>query len=213
VAVAVALVIPGCASSPSTFSQKRSTDSPFREKVVGMAAADAGAAVVPPAAEAPPPPPIEVWPELDPGWQRRKGEAALARVNFPWRDLGFRIEFLPARAGYRAGMFPHENVIEVYVRPNLTVSETAYDIAHELGHAFDWRYNDATERAAFAAARGYAGRPTWFACSGCTDFETPAGDFAETFAYTVVGPVMFRSRLAPAPDAVELATLRPFFAL
>ena len=148
-----------------------------------------------------------------PGWQQRKGEAALAQIGFPWQALGVRIKFMAAKSGYRAGMFPHENLIEVYVRDTLTVDEIALDIAHELGHAFDWVRMDTASRATFKQIRGYGDRPgAWFACSRCTDFMTPAGDFAETFAYWVLGGRMgFRGQIAPAPSADQLALLQPVF--
>ena len=149
-----------------------------------------------------------------PGWQQRKGEAALAQIGFPWQSLGVRIEFMAAKSGYRAGMFPHENLIEVYVRDSLSVDEIALDIAHELGHAFDWVRMDTASRATFKQIRGYGDRPGgWFACSRCTDFMTPAGDFAETFAYWVLGGRMaFRGQIVPAPTAEQLALLQPLFA-
>jgi hypothetical protein len=165
-----------------------------------------------PAAPAPvAPPPVEVWPEADPGWEARKGAAALERIAFPFQQLGFEIRFLPAKAGHKAGMFPHEKVIEVWVRPELTVSELAFDIAHELGHALDWTRFDDARRQAFRELRGYPQNPSWFTCSGCNDFSTPAGDLAETFAYAMVGPVTFRSQLGPAPTPEQVEVARSLF--
>lgn len=164
----------------------------------------------------PPPAPAVLYDAADTaaGWQQRKGEAALAQVTFPWQALGFQIKFMAAKSGYRAGMFPYEKLIEVYVRDSLTVDEIALDVAHELGHAFDWVRLDEPSRATFKQIRGYADRPGgWFACSRCTDFSTPAGDLAETFAYWVLGGrVGFRGQIAPAPSAEQLALLQPLFA-
>ena len=147
-----------------------------------------------------------------PGWQQRKGEAALSLIGYRWEDIGFKIKFLPGKARLRAGTYPYEKLIEVYVRPDLSVEETERDIAHELGHAYDWRFNSAAERELFKQVRGYAGRPGWFTCSGCTDYATPAGDFAETFAYWTLGQALpHRGEIAPAPTPDQLAAVRPIF--
>jgi hypothetical protein len=142
--------------------------------------------------------------DFAPGWQQRRGQAALAKIPYPWSELGFTIRFLPERAGYKAGTFPLERVVEVYVRPGATVDELAHDIAHELGHVIDWSYLTTRDRLAWKAARGYPTNPSWHTCNACTDYETPAGDFAETFAYWVLGgQVEFRSELAaPPPEDV-----------
>ena len=44
------------------------------------------------------------------------------------------------------------------------------------------------------------------------DLETPAGDFAEVFAVWQVGPVDFRSRMAPLPQGERLRYLSREFA-
>jgi hypothetical protein len=150
-----------------------------------------------------------------PGWQQRLGAAALERIDFPWESLGFRIVFLPGRVGYLGMTFPERRTIEIYVRDGLSVDEVARNTAHELGHAFDWVRNNAVTRAAYMQVRGIDAGLGWFACRGCTDLSTPAGDFAETFSYWVMdGEFPSRSKLGDAtPDAAQLRALRPLFSL
>ena len=143
-----------------------------------------------------------------PGWEQRKGQAALSLIAYDWERIGFRIKFMPAKAGYRGGTFPHEKLIEIYVRPELTVEEIAQDIAHELGHAFDWVFNTPAERELYKMVRGHPADRGWFACSGCTDYSTPAGDFAETFAYwTLDQSLPYRGQITSAPTEQQLALL------
>ena len=147
-----------------------------------------------------------------PGWQQRKGEAALALIAYDWKRIGFRIKFMGVRPGYRAGTFPYEKLIEVYVRPDLSVEDIAWDIAHELGHAYDWVFNTSAERELYKQVRGYGDNPSWFACSGCTDFSTPAGDFAETFAFWAMDAARtHRGQITTPPTEQQLALLRPLF--
>jgi hypothetical protein len=53
----------------------------------------------------------------------------------------------------------------------------------------------------------------WFACSGCTDLSTPAGDFAEAFSFWLMdGAFPSRSKLgAGSPTAEQLQQLIPLF--
>lgn len=143
--------------------------------------------------------------------EQRKGEQALALIDYPWRTTTFDIVFLPAKPGYRALLIARSRRIEVYVRPADSVRELAYVIAHEIGHAVDLAFNGAARRAAYLEARGLAGDTEWFPCRRCEDLASGAGDFAEVFALWVLGPGQFSSRLAPAPGAGELEQLSAFF--
>jgi hypothetical protein len=146
------------------------------------------------------------------GWQERMGAAALARLDYPWQRLGFRVEFLPGRSGYLGMTFPERRVIEMYVRDSESVDELARNTGHELGHALDWVQNTAASRGLYQEIRGIDPGRGWFACRGCTDLSTPAGDFAETFSYWLMaGAFPDRSLLAAAPDPVQLARLAPLF--
>ena len=138
-------------------------------------------------------------------------QAALALIHFPWQQLKFQIVFMPPRPNLRAMTFPAERRIEVYERPHDDVQLVAYDIAHELGHAIDVTYNTEQTRSEWLKLRGIDRSTPWFGCSGCSDFATPAGDFAETFALILFGPKDFRGRIARAPDAKQMPALVSFF--
>jgi hypothetical protein len=138
-------------------------------------------------------------------------ESALELIEIPWQILGFEIVFLPPRPGYRAMTFPAKHRIEVYVRPQDDLNLLAYDIAHELGHAIDVTYNTAETRKQWMLARGIDPDTPWFGCNRCSDYNTPAGDFAETFALMLRGPKYFRSRIAPRPTPEQMSVLSRFF--
>lgn len=145
-----------------------------------------------------------------PGWERRRGEAALARVAYDWQSIGYTIRFLPARPGYLGMTYPREQRIDVWVRPDESLEMLTHIVAHELGHAVDVTWNDAGRHGRYLAIRGISPR-NWFTCDGCTDFSTPAGDFAEVFATWATGVGEFKSRLAPVPSPEQLAQLAPLF--
>jgi hypothetical protein len=132
-------------------------------------------------------------------------------IHFPWQQLNYRIVFLGPRPGLRAMTFPAKHRIEVYVRPADDVRLLAYDIAHELGHAIDITFNTPKTRKEWLRLRGINPATPWFGCDACTDFETPAGDFAETFALLMLGPKEFHGLIAPPPTAQQISSLYAFF--
>ena len=138
------------------------------------------------------------------------GQAALALIHFPWQQLGFRISFLGRRPGYRALTFANEQRIEIYVKNGEAPSAMAYDIAHELGHVVDLGYNSDEQRMQWRKLRGIDPKTPWYGCSACADYDTPAGDFAETFAYLLLGPGDYHSQIAPAPRADQVEELARF---
>ena len=138
-------------------------------------------------------------------------KAALALIEFPWQELQYDIVFMAPRRGVRAMTFTGEHRIEIYVRPEDDTHLLAYDIAHELGHAIDMTLNTAEIREKWMKARGIDPATPWFGCSGCSDFNTPAGDFAETFAFFLLGPGHFAGCIAPSPPVNQILTLAPFF--
>jgi hypothetical protein len=152
--------------------------------------------------------------DRSPGWQQRLGDAALARLAYPWEKIGYRVEFRPARAGYLGMTFPERRLIEMYVRDDVTVDDLARNVGHELGHAFDFARNSDASRLLYRQIRGIAPTGGWLACRGCTDLSTPAGDFAETFSYFLMdGAFPSRSKLGNgSPSAEQLQQLAPMFA-
>ena len=148
------------------------------------------------------------------GWQQRRGEAALRSLRPEAQRSGFRVIFSAAREGYLGITWTRERRIDVFVRSCRAQSDALLRgvLAHELGHALDAARMDEGSRAAWKRARGIPSGTPWAGCSGCSDFATPAGDFAEVFAQWVRGAADNRSRLAGAPGTAELDRLaRQFF--
>jgi len=135
----------------------------------------------------------------------------LALIHIPWQELGYQIVFKGPLPGYRAMTMPAERRIEVYVRPDDGPPLLAYDIAHELGHVIDVTFNTPVTRNEWMKLRGIDPKTPWFGCSRCSDYNTPAGDFAETFALYLCGPKYFKSRIAARPTEAQLSDLAKFF--
>lgn len=138
-------------------------------------------------------------------------ESALSLIPIPWQKLGYEIVFMSPRPGFRAMTLPAKRRIEVYARPQDDLDLLAYDIAHEIGHAIDVTYNTAETRRRWMTLRGIDSKTKWFGCDRCSDYNTPAGDFAETFALLLCGPKYFRSRIAPPPTPDQMPSLAGFF--
>jgi hypothetical protein len=135
------------------------------------------------------------------------GGAALALIHFPWQELGYDVKFMGRRLGYRALTLVDEHRIELYIKREETPDSLAFDLAHEFGHIVDLKYNDTARRAQWLKLRGIPSNIPWYGCSACTDFDTPAGDFAEAFAYLLLGPGSYHSRMAPPPKPEQIEEL------
>jgi hypothetical protein len=141
-----------------------------------------------------------------------QSQAALALIPFNWQQqLHYNMVFLGPRRGLRAMTFSDKHLIEVYLRPKDDADLVAFDIAHELGHAIDFTYNTPESRKKWMALRGIDPNTPWFGGNGKSDYDTPAGDFAETFALLVRGPKYFRARIARPPTEAQVQALRAFF--
>jgi hypothetical protein len=139
------------------------------------------------------------------------GEEALARIDYPWRELGWTVEFRPGRPGFLGLARGPVRRIEIFVRPDHDVSEVAHTLAHELGHAVDLTYGSTYRRREYRRMRGLSTSSKWFGCDECSDYATPAGDFAEVFEYWLLGGGDYRSRLAGPPDVATLAEMELLF--
>lgn len=147
------------------------------------------------------------------GWQQRRGQAALASLRAGAERTGFRVEFKGARNGYLGLTHLKERRIEMFVRACGTQSDELlrHVMAHELGHAYDTTHLDAATRRAWQATRGIPASTPWYGCSGCADFATPAGDFAEVYAQWARGASTNRSQLAGDVPPAQLAALAQRF--
>lgn len=175
--------------------------------------------VEPPSTAPPPAPPTTAAPTTAPppapapaasATAAEKGAAALASIAYPWPRTGFAIEFHPGRSGFLGLLNSTTKTISIYVRDDESTSKVARVIAHELGHAVDLTFLTDAEQAQYRQIRGLD-RRGWYTCNGCTDFSSPAGDFAEVFTWWLLGPGSFNSVLGPPPDAAQLAQLAPLF--
>ncbi len=137
------------------------------------------------------------------------GAQALSRIWYPWRELlpGWSLRFLGGRDHFLGRTLWPDRIIEVYVRPGQTLDEVAFALAHEVGHAVDLSHLNPGARARWRQARHLPTPLAWFGASDAKDFATPAGDWAECFAYRQIGAVGFQSELGGIPDEAALALL------
>ena len=127
---------------------------------------------------------------------------------------GWTVVFLPGRVGYRGRTLPESKRIEIYVRQDDTARMVAYDLGHELGHAVDVTYSTPELRSSYRSIRGIPADARWFGCADCSDFATPAGDFAETFGFMVTDPGFnWRSVLGRPPTNEQIATVTALYGL
>ena len=220
---AVGVLLPTVGPTPALVPELLPVAAPAVENVVAWtsagdrlarpaapAAAPAAPAAARPAAAAPKPAPSLC---SGPGWQQRRGQAALESLRGGAARTGFRVEFAPARRGYMGLTHLDERRIQVFVRACGTQSDELlrHVMAHELGHAYDTTHMTDALRRAWMAARGMPAGTDWYGCSGCTDFATPAGDFAEVYAQWARGVSTNRSELAGDVAPGQLAELAARF--
>jgi hypothetical protein len=130
------------------------------------------------------------------------------------RLSGWTVQWQPSRSGYLAVTWPATHTIDVYVRPGRSAALTAYDLAHEYGHALDVSYLNAGTRGQWGQRRGID-TSSWFGCDMCNDFAAPSGDWAESVAVCLTGNRgTFRSKLAGLPSGADcdwiFATVGPW---
>ena len=142
------------------------------------------------------------------GWEQRRGSAALASLLRPSDAQRYRVEFRPGRADVLGLAHLPERRVEIFVRSCSAQSDSLlrHVIAHEIGHLIDADTMPA-RRTEWLRARGISPSMPWFGCDSCSDFATPAGDFAEVYAQWQRSASDNPSELAPAPSSAALAEL------
>ena len=135
------------------------------------------------------------------------GQAAEDLLPFDWQNSlpGWRVVYSGPNAGFRGLTYPYDNTIEMFVRDNDTPESLAGILAHEIGHAIDVTHFGDSERNQWRDARGIDDSQ-WWPDAYASDFESGAGDFAESFAYWAVGDAS-SSQIAGTPTSGQLAIL------
>lgn len=163
---------------------------------------------------APVPAPVAADPRCSgDGWEQRRGEAALASLRRPSDAAQIAVSFQAGRPDILGLAHLQEHSVEVFVRSCEREPEALlrHVVAHEIGHVVDATRMTLELREQWLAARGIPAGTAWFGCDRCTDFATPAGDFAETYSQWQRDGSDSRSQLAaPAPPA-ELERLAAQF--
>jgi hypothetical protein len=141
----------------------------------------------------------------------QRGQRVLASLHYNWQRMGYRIVFLPERQGYLGFTDGGTKTVTIWVRRSETDLVLAHSIAHELGHVLDFTQGSAAKHAAYLTLRNLSPTTGWYGCNGCTDYRTPAGDWAEVFAYWLAGPGDFRSQMGPPPSAVRMKAIAQLY--
>ena len=140
-----------------------------------------------------------------------RGGLAVGMLNYPYWATHYRIIFQGPRAGILGVTDNSVKTITIYIRAGQSTASIARVLAHELGHAVDFELTSWSERAQYMAIRGFSSDTSWYPCDMCEDYASPAGDFAEVFAYWQLGPGDFRSMIGAAPSQAELDAIAPIF--
>jgi hypothetical protein len=148
-----------------------------------------------------------------PDVQVRRGQAALATLRDTGQRSGVSVSFKGAKDGYLGLTYPAAHHVDVFVRPCSSESWTLlrHVLSHEMGHAYDAAHMTDQLRADYLKMRGIPAGTPWFGCSYCSDFATPAGDFAETYSQWQRGSHDSRTQIAPMPNDAQLAAIAATF--
>ena len=148
-----------------------------------------------------------------PGWQAERGRRALASLRDSGQRSGVTVSFKAAKSGYLGLTFPAQHHVDVFVRSCAAESAALlrHVVSHEMGHAYDAAHMTPALRDAYKAMRGIPASTPWFGCNYCSDFATPAGDFAETYSQWQRGTADSRTKMAPMPSASQLAAIAAAF--
>ncbi len=137
------------------------------------------------------------------------GATALETIPIDWEQLlpGWTISFAGYDEDLLGGTSWQDRQITIWIRPDQTIGQVRYVIAHELGHAFDVTYLDQVDRDRWMTRRGFDADETWWPESGENDYASPAGDLAETIASWIDGTNHWAGT-RPAPTDADLVVMR-----
>jgi hypothetical protein len=139
------------------------------------------------------------------------GAQALAMITYPWAQLGYQLAFHGPKTGFLGITDCTTRHIDIYVTATQTVKQVEFVTAFEMAHAVDCVHTSTARQSQWPALRGFHQASSWFPNCTCSEDNFASGDFAEVFALWQAGPVYpWRSTLAPAPKAAQLALLIPF---
>ena len=140
------------------------------------------------------------------------GAQAEALLPFSWRQIlpDWDVVYLESDPQFRGLTYPYDQSIELFVRDDDTPESLAGILAHELAHAIDVQYLDDGDRNEWAEARRIEDA-SWWPDAFARDFQTGAGDFAESFAFWALGDPS-SSELGGAPNAEQRALIEKFLA-
>jgi hypothetical protein len=98
--------------------------------------------------------------------------------------------------------------ITIYMRASMPDRVMTWTMYHEVGHSHDFTFLNPSKRHRWSESRGYAGT-AWFGCNYCSDYETPVGDWAESFAYCHTGwSDQWRSKMGGTPSSQQCTLLQ-----
>ncbi len=134
--------------------------------------------------------------------------SAEALVTYPFREVldGWTITYGRSREDVRGLTFPRTRTIEIYIREGDTAATVARVLAHEVGHAIDVDHHDDADRQRWREARGIDPSVPWWPNDTTFDFDTAAGDWAESFAVWQTGATN-QSNVAGTLTADQIAVL------
>ncbi|MCU1601893.1 MAG: hypothetical protein JWO22_2602 [Frankiales bacterium] len=141
----------------------------------------------------------------------QRGQRVLASLHYNWQRLGYKVVFKPERKGYLGYTDGTTKTVTIWVRTRETDVVLAHTIGHELGHVLDFTHGNDAKHALYLSLRGISPTTPWYGCYGCTDYRTPAGDWAEVFAYWLAGPGDFRSEMGPPPSKAKMAAIAALY--
>jgi hypothetical protein len=146
-------------------------------------------------------------------WQQKRGQHALSTLKDTGQRSGVTVSFKAAKSGFLGLTYPTRRHVDVFVRSCSSESAALlrHVVSHEMGHAYDAAHMTAAMRESYKAMRGIPAGTPWFGCSYCTDFNTPAGDFAETYSQWQRSSADSRTQIAPMPGPAQLAKIAAIF--